>query len=89
LHVEDPLTGGRQLLGEQVAQPAGSFYGEGPLREAAGPVEQPLELGGTSTDPQLAEGGLGLIDRRRRVGSLCGSIPIITVTRPSPFAVLG
>jgi hypothetical protein len=67
LHVEDPLAGGQELLGQQVPQAAGAFHGPGPLRPGRGPCQQPPGLHGTGGHPQLAQRLLGPADRHCRV----------------------
>ena len=44
LHVQHPLAGGDQLLGQQVAQAAGALDRPGPLRPGRRPRQQPLRL---------------------------------------------
>jgi len=69
-HIQHPLTGRQQLLGQQVAQPAGALNGPGPLRPGRGPGQQPLRLGGAGTDLQLTQRLLRRADRHRRVRGL-------------------
>ena len=44
-HVQHPLTGGDQLLGQQVAQPAGALHRPGPLRPRPPPTPAALAPG--------------------------------------------
>ena len=70
LHVQDPLAGRQQLLGQQVPQASGSLDRPGPLRPGRGPFQQPLRLRGTGPHPQFAQRLLDPADRHRRMRGL-------------------
>ena len=55
LHVEDPLAGRDQLLGQQVPQARGALDRPGPLRPGRRPRQQPLGLGRRGPHPHLAQ----------------------------------
>ena len=74
------LAGAEQFLGEQVAEAAGPLDRPRAFLEAVGPLEQLGGLAPTGADLHLGELNLAVVDRYRRVRSLVGSIPIITVT---------
>jgi hypothetical protein len=70
LHVQDPLTRGQQLLGQQVTQAARALDGPGPLRPGRRPGQQLLGLRYRSTHAQLTQRLLRRADRHRRVRAL-------------------
>jgi hypothetical protein len=70
LHVEHALSGGDQLLRQQVPQPARPFDRPRPLPPATGPVQQRLGLFGRGAHPQLSQLLLASIDHERGVRSL-------------------
>ena len=67
LHVDDPLAGGDELLGQQIAEPAGTLDRPRPIIERRRPADQPLELVGARPHAQLAEELLAGVERHRRV----------------------
>jgi hypothetical protein len=70
LHIQHPLAGGDQLLGQQPAQPAGAFHRPGPLRPGLRPGNQLPGLVRAGPHPQLAQRLLGRADRHRGVRAL-------------------
>jgi hypothetical protein len=75
LHVQDPLPGGGELLGEQVTQAAGAFHRPGPLRPRRRPGDQLLSLSSRSADPQLTQRLFRQIDDHRRMRALVRVYP--------------
>ncbi len=69
-HIQHPLPGGDQLLGQQVAQPGGALHRPGPLRPRRRPRQQLLRLGRAGTHPQLAQRLLTRADRHRGMRAL-------------------
>jgi hypothetical protein len=65
-----PLTGGHELPGEQIAEPASTFDRPRPVTEPCRPPDQPLELAGGRPHPQLAEELLAVVQRHRSVRRL-------------------
>jgi len=63
LHVGHLLAGRYQLLRQQIPQAAGALDGPDALGPSRRPAEQPAELARAGADTQLAECGLGLVDR--------------------------
>jgi hypothetical protein len=70
LHVQDPLAGGHQLLGEQVAEAGGVLDRPLALGELLRPLQQLLELLGARPHSQLGEAPLAVVDCNRSVRSL-------------------
>ena len=54
-HVQHLLTGGDQLLGEQMPQPGGALHRPGPLRPRRRPRQQLFRLGRAGMHLQLAQ----------------------------------
>jgi hypothetical protein len=54
-HVQHPLTGRQQLLGQQMTQPARAFDRPGPLGPRLRPRQQPLGLHRRGAHPQLTK----------------------------------
>src|SRR5580704_2991514 len=71
-HVEDRLTAGYELLGQQVAKSAGGFDGPGPLIERLGPTEQLVNLAPGGTHLDTREWLFAPINGHRGVRSLVG-----------------
>ena len=69
-HVQHPLPGSDQLLGQQMPQPTSAFHGPGPLRPGRGPGHQLLRLGRGRADPQLAQRLFACPDRHRGMRAL-------------------
>jgi hypothetical protein len=70
LHVQDPLARPDQLLGHHVAQPARALHRPHPLPIRRRPNQQPPDLAGAGAHSQLAQFGLGVVDRHRSVRPL-------------------
>jgi len=71
-HVQDPLAGVEELLGQQVAEPAGGLDRPGAVLEARRPLQQLIDLASRRPHLHLAELRLVLVDRHRRVRPLVG-----------------
>ena len=59
LHIQHPLPGGNQLLGQQAAQPGSALYRPNPVRPGGRPRDQLPGLRRAGTDPHLAQRLLG------------------------------
>src|SRR6266702_2046605 len=70
LHIQHPLAGRHQLLGQQVTQAVGAPGRPGPLRPGRRPRQQPLGLGGRQAHPQLIQRLPGHADRHRGMRAL-------------------
>ncbi len=69
-HIEHPLPGSDQLLGQQVPQAGRALHRPGPLRPGRRPGYEPPGLSRAGPHPQLAQRLLGHADRHRRVRAL-------------------
>ena len=67
LHVNDSLAGGDELLGQQVAEAAGTLNRPRPLLERCRPGDQPLDLIGRRSHAQLAKELLAGAEGHRHV----------------------
>ena len=70
LHVQDPLTGGDELLGQQVAQPGSAFDRPGPLWPRRRPLRELPGLRSRGADPDLAQRLFCRADHHRCVRAL-------------------
>jgi hypothetical protein len=70
LHVQHPLPGGQQLLGQQTAQPARALDRPGPVRPFRCPSEQLGGLPFRRLYPELSQRFLSRADRHRRMRGL-------------------
>ena len=70
MHVDDSLTGGDELLSQQIAESAGTLDRPRPLGERCRPPDQPFDLIGRRSHAQLAEELLAGVERHRRVRRL-------------------
>jgi hypothetical protein len=67
LHIQHPLAGGDQLLGQQVAQPRRALHRPDPVRPGSRPGDQLPGLSRAGADPHLAQRLLGRGHRHRGV----------------------
>jgi hypothetical protein len=70
LHINHPLAGGDQLLGQQAAQPRGALYRPDPVRPGGRPRDQLLGLGRAGANAYLAQRLLGRGNCHRGVRAL-------------------
>ena len=68
--VNDPFTGGDELLREQRAETAGGFDRPRPWLERCREPQQPVALSTIRSDAQLADQFLGVVEHRGGVGPL-------------------
>jgi len=71
--VDDVLTGGEELLGEQVAQPAGRLHRPRPFLELGRPPEELLRLTAGRSDLEPGQFRLGLVNGH------CGVRPLVGI----------
>jgi hypothetical protein len=79
--IDHRLTGGKELLGEQVAEPACGLDHPDPrtVVQLARPAQQLRDLSRGGPHQPFAQHSLVAVDRDRGVVPLCGSIPIMTI----------
>jgi len=70
--IDHRLTGSDELLGDQIAQPAGRLHRPRPLSEALRPRTEPLHLDLRRSDLDLVEDLFVVVDGDRGVGRLVG-----------------
>ena len=70
LHIQHPLTGGGELLGEQAPQASGAPGRPGPLRPRRRPPDELPRLASGGSDPELAQRFFCRADHHRRVRAL-------------------
>jgi hypothetical protein len=80
--------GGHELLGQQVAEPAGTLDRPRPLLEWRRPLHQPLDLADGRAHPKLTELLLVVVRDAAVRDPSCGLMPIITAIT-APFARSG
>jgi hypothetical protein len=80
--------GGDELLGQQVAEPAGTLDRPRPLLEWRRPLHQPLDLADGRAHPKLTELLLVVVRDAAVRDASCGLMPIITAIT-APFARSG
>ena len=74
-HIQHPLTGGDQLLRQQIPQPGRALDRPGPLRPPLRPRPQLFRLGRAGAHLQLAQRLLACADRHRGVRALVRAGP--------------
>ena len=70
LHIQDPLAGGDELLGQQAPQAGGALDRPGPLRPRRRPPDELPGLASGGPDPELAQRLFCRADHHRRVRAL-------------------